>query len=135
MATTLMSRWQKFHHGTPGRRFRDRYQANRRKIRSYPWIGRLVRTALAVAALAIGVVLMFIPGPAILFFFIAGTLLAADSLAIARILDVLELRLRKIWKWIVRHWKATPAYGKVMLAGALAASSLACAYAAYLFVR
>jgi hypothetical protein len=134
MATTFLSRWQKFHHGTPGRRFRDRYQANKRRRSEYPWIGRLVRTTLAVAAFAVGVVLMVMPGPAVLFFFIAGTLLASDSLTIARWLDLLEVKVRKAWHWGVAHWRKLPLYGKVLLCLVCAITSALCAYVTWKFV-
>jgi len=60
-------------------------------------------------SLAIGVVLVFIPGPAILFFLIAGGLFAMQSLWVARALDWSELRIRAaisaIRKWRSRHRK------------------------------
>ena len=49
---------------------------------------------LAPLSLAVGVVLMFIPGPAVLFFALAGALLASHSMPVARALDWLELKLR-----------------------------------------
>jgi hypothetical protein len=51
----------------------------------------------------VGVVLVFIPGPAILFFLIAGALLAVQSLGVARALDWSELRGRAAVKAMRRR--------------------------------
>jgi hypothetical protein len=47
--------------------------------------------------------LVFIPGPAILFFLIAGALLAVQSLGVARALDWSELRGRAAVKAMRRR--------------------------------
>jgi hypothetical protein len=49
---------------------------------------------LALLSFAIGVVLAFIPGPAVVFFALSATLLATQSLRVARILDRTEVWLR-----------------------------------------
>jgi len=50
----------------------------------------------AVASLAIGIVLAFIPGPAILFFALCAALLGAQSRWVARRLDRAEVSTRKL---------------------------------------
>src|SRR5690348_1743209 len=90
--------WQQLRQGRPGHRFRDRYHRHQRSKESNGWMGRIVHLVLAIVAVAIGVVLVFIPGPAILFFFIAGALLASDWLWMARVLDWGEVRLRSLWR-------------------------------------
>lgn len=92
---------------------------------------RIVRLVLAFVAIAIGVVLMFIPGPAILFFLIAGSLLATESLAIARLLDGLEVKLRALWQWIKRRWRALPPVGKGIVALLLVTVTSASCYVAW----
>lgn len=99
----------------PGRRFRNRYRSHRRSRSSKSLWRRLQRILLAVVALAIGVVLVFIPGPAILFFFMAGALLASDWLWMARTLDWLEVRLRAGWRRAQRWWKRLPWAGRIAL--------------------
>jgi hypothetical protein len=133
MVGTFKAHWQNFQDGTPGQRFRDRYRANKNRRGRFRLVGRLVRLLLALAATAVGVVLMFIPGPAVVFFFIAGTLLASDSLAIAKLLDRVEVRVRKICTWAMRHWRKLPLAGKVAVVAVMAASSAICTYIAYRF--
>jgi hypothetical protein len=55
--------------------------------------------------IAVGVVLMFIPGPAVVMYALAGALLAEDSLPVARALDWTEVRIRHLVKWCQRVWK------------------------------
>lgn len=77
-------------------------------------LGRIVRLVIAAVALVIGIVLMFIPGPAILFFFIAGSLIAAESRGLARALDWTEVKLRKFASWLIKRWRKLPTAGKVV---------------------
>jgi len=81
----------------PGRRFQDHYERTRRGRDGRSAWARIVRLTLATVAFAIGLVLTVLPGPAVLFFLVAGTLVAADSLAVARFLDRGELSLRAAW--------------------------------------
>ncbi|MEO5959012.1 MAG: hypothetical protein ABIR80_07835, partial [Opitutaceae bacterium] len=90
--------------GRPGHRFQDRYARSRKsKAHGLTW-GRIANLVFALVALAVGVVLTVIPGPAVLFFFIGGGLLAAESLLIARLMDWFEVRGRKIAGWIRQYW-------------------------------
>jgi hypothetical protein len=127
----MMSEWRMLRRGIPGRRFQDRYEAghhtrNRRSI-----VGRVIRMVIAVAFVAIGVVLMFIPGPAILFFLIAGGLLAAESRRVARGLDWSEVKLRKLASWLKARWQKLPLAGKIVVAVVLLAISAGGLYVGY----
>jgi len=55
--------------------------------------------------LAIGVVLTFIPGPAVVFYFAGAGLLAGESLWLARGLDWTELKVRKAYRWSKKWWQ------------------------------
>lgn len=90
-------------HDEPGRRFRNRYERTRRDGGPGFW-GRVGLYAMSLLCIAIGIVLVFIPGPAVLFFFIAGGLLAAESRVIARWMDTLELLARGVWNALRRRW-------------------------------
>lgn len=81
--------------------------------------------------MAIGVVLVFIPGPAIVFFFLAGTLLALDWLWMARTLDWLEVKLRAWWESGRRAWRRLPTAGRVALLVVGASAAAATTYGAY----
>ncbi len=75
----------------------------------------IVRLVLAALSTIVGFVLVFIPGPAVLFFFIAGALLATDWLPVARLLDWGEVHARRIWQWVHRIWKKLSPAARVAL--------------------
>ena len=108
MRSFFAKHWKNLSDGTPGHRFQDRYRAQRRASPRGGLVRRLVHLFLALVAIAIGVVLAFIPGPAILFFFIAGALLASDWLWLARTLDWLEVKLHALWKRVTRNGISCP---------------------------
>lgn len=89
---------------------------------------------LAVVAIVIAVFLMVLPGPAVLFYFFAGTLLASESLFVARLLDWAELRLRAGWKWGMGHWGRTPAWGRATLVALVVCLSVTSTYLSYRLV-
>jgi Putative transmembrane protein (PGPGW) len=49
--------------------------------------------------MAAGFVLLFIPGPGLVFLFVGAFLIAQQSLLAARALDWSELRLKKLLAW------------------------------------
>jgi hypothetical protein len=89
--------------GRPGERFRNRYHQHR-KSKQRGLGGMVVRFILAAVCLVIGFVLVFIPGPAVVFFLIAGALLATDWLPIARFLDWGEVHARRLGKHAKKIW-------------------------------
>ena len=118
MSTTFKQEWQALKQGQAGHRFAARYESGKIARLNATWahqLGRIVRLFVALGLLVVGVVLVFIPGPAIVFFFLSGGLLASESSLIARFLDWSELRLRAAWGWLKRHWQALPGWGKVVV--------------------
>ena len=87
--------WTELRRGPTGRRFRrfHRDHAHRRK----GW-ARYLTCFAALLSFAVGVVLVFIPGPAVVFFALTCALLATQSLWMARWLDRSEMRLRAVWR-------------------------------------
>ena len=79
------------------RRFHDAHPAHRTG-----WARWLTWLAAAVS-FAIGVVLVFIPGPAVVFFGLTCALLATQSRAVARLLDRTEVRARALWRSHLRR--------------------------------
>lgn len=137
MTKSFKQRWQAMTHGRPGQRFQDRYAAARKSRADASWAQRGRRVLLLLAALVsivIGVVLMFIPGPAVVFYFIAGTLLASESLTVARVLDWGEVRLRKMWKWGKGHWGRTPSWGRAVVVVFVVCVSVTSTYVTYRLV-
>ncbi len=60
----------------------------------------------AVVALAIAVVLTVFPGPAIVFYALAGALVATQSMRVARLLDRGEVATRGLMLQLRRKWRA-----------------------------
>jgi hypothetical protein len=96
----LKTRWKRFRKLSPGERFQSihRQQKNRSPVVKAAFLG------IAVLSFAAGVVLTFIPGPAVLFFALAGALLATQSLWVARRLDQGEVWVRSAFA-SVRRWR------------------------------
>ena len=69
------------------------------------WVKPLLIVS-ALACLAVGVVLVFIPGPAFVFFGLAGAMLATQSIHIARLLDRLEVFTRRVLRRARDTWDA-----------------------------
>ncbi|HEY2396570.1 MAG TPA: PGPGW domain-containing protein [Rudaea sp.] len=63
-----------------------------------------MRTLLVVGGglilLALGMILLVLPGPGLLIAAIGAALIAGESLTVARILDRIDLGLTRIWN----HW-------------------------------
>jgi hypothetical protein len=93
----LQAQWQELRHWPPGERF-ARFHRKHRESGSR-WTKVLLVLA-ALASFAIGVVLAFIPGPAFVFFGLAGGLMATQSSWVATRLDRTELRIRRGLRWL-----------------------------------
>lgn len=100
MSTPIRTQWQTLKRGRPGRRFRDRYEASRRGASRGTLVQRILRIIIAVVAVAIGFVLVFMPGPAVLFFAVAGALLASESRGVAGFMDWCERKFRAGGRWV-----------------------------------
>ena len=96
----LKTRWKRLRKLPPGKRFQTihREQRNRSPVAKAAFLG------IALLSFAGGLVLMFIPGPAVLFFALAGALLATQSLWVARRLDQGEVWGRRAVA-SVRSWR------------------------------
>ena len=115
MFDRLHQQWQQLAASRPGHRFRDRYERNKRDKNGAKLLWRVVRVAAAAIFVCIGAVFMFIPGPAILFYGIAGALLSTDSLPVAKFLDWCEVRGRQLGRWVKRRWARMSMAGKVAI--------------------
>jgi hypothetical protein len=123
--------WRELRRGRPGERFMARYEHARAAVKQRGPAQRIVMFVLAFVFLAIGVVLTFIPGPAVLFFFLAGGLLATESRFVARFMDSTEVLLRRAVKRIRSAWRRLPTIARVACAAVGACGSVAAAYLGY----
>lgn len=133
MSQSLKAQWEALRRGKSGQRFQKRYEASRREKSRRSMVSRIVRWVLAMIAVAIGIVLMFIPGPAVLFFALAGALLASESKGVARFLDWSEVKTRKVVMWARGIWRRLPLAGKAGAMLFVAAGAAGAAYASYWF--
>lgn len=92
---------------------------------------RVLRIGVAVLAFGVGLVLAVMPGPAILFFLLSGSLLAGESRGVARLLDHAEVRLRAIWQGSRKIWLKLPAWGQATVVVLVAAAGAVSTYVCY----
>jgi hypothetical protein len=117
--------------GRPGHRFQDRYQREKRSEHTRSAHGRVWKLGLGILSVVIGLVLCVIPGPGVPFIFLGGGLLAAESLIVARFMDALEVRLRKIAQWALRRWKPLPLWAKAIVGALIVAGGAGSSYVFY----
>lgn len=95
----------------------------------------MLRISIALLALTIAGVLSVIPGPAIIFFFVAGALLASESRLIARLMDWIEVKVRVIFDWAHRHWRRLSLVPRIVLMLVATSASVGSALFFYRLVR
>jgi hypothetical protein len=125
MIDDLQQGAQKLKDSEPGHRFQARYhrlQAERDGRFSWKTILNLV---VGIGLIAAGVVFWFIPGPGWGFILLGLGFLGSESLAIARTLDRLEVRVRHVAVPLAQWWSEASvllkaAVGLLLLAGTAA---------------
>ena len=132
---TLRDHFREVSRGRPGHRFREYYERSKRDRKSGAAKDRIFRIVAAVVMFAIGLVLVFIPGPAVLFFFLGGALLASESLFVARAMDWLEVRVRAVWRWCKKHWDRLPLAAKIALVAIGLAAGAAVLWLGWMWLR
>jgi hypothetical protein len=135
MAATMQfhfrEHWRDLQRGRPGQRFQDRHARMQEEQKRSGPAKRILMIALAIVFLAIGVVLTVIPGPAFVFFILAGAVLAGESKVIARFMDWSEVRARKIIAWARRQWRRMPLGARVLLIATIAGCVAVAAFWGY----
>jgi hypothetical protein len=92
---SLKQDWRAITHSPPGKRFQSRYEKKQRDGRKR---GRTLKLVAAAALIAVGIVLLVIPGPGSVLILVGAALLAEESSRVARFLDSTEIRIRRIFK-------------------------------------
>jgi len=98
--------WKEFKNDTPGKRFLNRFEKTERTPGLRGWRIAIMVVGLLVAAA--GIVLMPLPGPGILIVALGAAMLSQGSKGMARVLDWLEVRARKLAEKAKRAWTAAP---------------------------
>lgn len=83
----------------------ERFGAFHREQKDKPLWVKVLFFGLAFVSFAIGVVLAFIPGPAVVFFALTGALLSTQSRFIATTLDKAEVWGRKAFASLRAWWR------------------------------
>jgi Putative transmembrane protein (PGPGW) len=134
MLDHLKEDWRRLKHGEPGQRFKDRYYLSQRRNRSRITFWRVFNIG-AGSGIALGGLLMVIaPGPGWLAIFLGLGMLSGELLPVARILDRIEVRLRKLIRWLREAWNNTPVVGKALILLAILTVVAASVYGAYDFL-
>ena len=94
MFTRLRKQWLHMKRARPGHRFRARYEHRRRQHANPLWTPLYLM--LGTVLFLLGLVLLVAPGPGFLLIFVGAAMVAEESLWVARALDALELKLRRV---------------------------------------
>jgi len=101
MFARIKATWTRLKRREPGERFQSFYRAQRSK----PPAVRVAYVGIAIVSFAIAVVLMFIPGPAVVFFALSAALLSTQSQWLAAALDRAEVWGRKVVTRLRAWWR------------------------------
>ena len=88
--------WEALKRSEPGHRFQDRYDRRHSGKKGPKKFWGPVIIGVGLAIVGIGVLLLVFPGPGWVTIGIGLALIAGESLILAKILDVLELVIRKL---------------------------------------
>jgi hypothetical protein len=102
--SSLTTEWHRLKDSPPGERFQAFNQRQRGRARGPV---KVLYLAAALVSFAVGVVLVFIPGPAFVFFILSAALLATQSQWVARGLDDLEVKIRAVATDVRAWWRRT----------------------------
>ena len=134
MSGSWKRQWRAFRRGRPGQRFEDRYEHSQKTHKTQAWYVRLLKPVVALVLFAGGVVLCFIPGPGIPLIIVGAGLLADESRVVARGMDWLEVRARKILAWSRRWWRGASRIAKEAVIAAAVLIACGAAYGSYRFI-
>ena len=123
-------RWRVFREVEPGHRFQTRYNNHRQRRQrgetsSYTRILNLVGGSALVVA---GFAFVPTPGPSYMIIILGMWMLSGELLPLARFFDRLDVRLRRLGRWVKSSWAGLPAVAKILL---VLTGVAALGYAAY----
>ncbi len=105
--------WHRFRDDKPGERFYNHRQRMQKKSKKHA----AVSMALGVLLIAVGVVLLFLPGPGTPLIVFGVWLVASHSGVLSKRLDRAEPMLRQRGHEIAHRWKALPRAQTVAVIG------------------
>ncbi len=110
-------RWRLFKAIEPGHRYQSRYHDHRqrRERGEMPRYRRIFNLAGGPALIVAGIAFIPTPGPSYMIIVIGMWLLAGEFLLLARFFDRLDVRLRRLGRWIKERWVGLPAPVKALV--------------------
>ena len=127
MMERIKDRLRRFEQSEPGHRFQDQH-AERQEPHSSAF-GRALRLGAAVVVIVVGIIAMPAPGPGTLIVALGLVMLAHESLAVAKLLDAAELKLRPIVLRALAWWKRRSKGAQIALVALVLLSAGLCALA------
>ena len=112
MWKALKRRWRELRSSRPGHRFQERYERSRRARSEKSALRRFAQPVAGLVILAAGIFFCIFPGPGLPLVVIGAALLSGESLVVAKTMDWLEIRIRKVLSWLRRTWRH-PSHGQV----------------------
>jgi hypothetical protein len=112
-----IERWKLFWSFDPGHRFQTRYHSHRRrreKGETPKWVGLLNRAGGPVLIVA-GFLFVPTPGPSYIIIVIGLWMVAGEWLAMARLLDRVEVRFNKVGRRAKDAWAHSPEAARVLV--------------------
>ena len=134
MLDRLKEDWRHLKHGKSGQRFKDRYYLSQRRNRGRFTFWRVFNIGVGSGITLGGLLMVIAPGPGWLAIFLGLGMLGGELLPVARFLDWVEVRLRKLVRWIRETWNNTPVVGKAVILLAILTIVAASVYSAYYFL-
>jgi hypothetical protein len=103
MLNGLKQEWAQLKRGKPGSRFKGQFDRNREEASN--GFGRALRVVVGVLLLPVGVFFLAVPGPGLVVIAIGAVLIAREFRWAATTLDALEVRGRRVAKWVRGKWR------------------------------
>lgn len=122
--------WKLFKDDHPGERFRNHRERMQHKPRGHS----IIMLVVGLVLVAIGVVLLFIPGPGSLFIVFGLALFASHSRRLSDLMDRGEPALRRFGHRVTNRWKGMPGRAKLGVIMSLALLGVAMCLGMWKFV-
>ena len=126
----VKTEWKHFKDDKPGARFRNHRERMKEKPRGHS----VVAIMIGLLLVAVGVVLLFIPGPGSLFIAFGVALIASHSKKLSAMMDRAEPKLRRLGRRGKHRWEAMPGRAKISMILALGMLAVAAGLGTWKYV-
>lgn len=127
----LREDWRRFKDHEPGRRFEERYQQRHEKRTHRLAPSRVLPVVGGLALIAVGLLMLVAPGPGLAAIFLGLGLIGSEFRPVARLMDHLEVRLRRLWEWAKHFWHGASLVARGLVVLLALAATAAFAFGCY----